>query len=102
MFIVNYLRSAEEDDMRQIAWLILLGVVCTVNYPADCTIVNTRYVNDDAHFKAEVECSYGINGIDGRSHYFIKINRNKSMDKTVRVDYLPSATLTDSITMTCK
>jgi hypothetical protein len=85
--------------MKHLAILFMLGVVCTVNYPADCTIVNTRYENDAAQFRAEVECDYGT---AGRSLYLTKFNRTKSMDKTVRVDYLPSATLHDSITMTCK
>jgi len=90
--------------MKQIKWLILLGVICTVNYPADCTIATTHFGNDTGHYKAEVECSYtDIEGNPlGRTRYFTKFNRSKSMNKALRVDYLPSATLTDSITMTCQ
>lgn len=84
--------------MKYFTTLLLLGIICTVNYPSDCTIVSTKFGGNDKHFKAQVECSYE----DGsRSLYWTTANRPNT-NKAARVDYLPSVQLTDSITMTCQ
>jgi hypothetical protein len=99
MVIENCLRRSEEGDMKQILLMVLLGVICTVNYPLDCTIVNTSYKTDEHHRKVQVECAYE----DGsHSLYFASINKSTNKGNVTKVDYLPSKTLTDSITITCQ
>lgn len=87
--------------MKQLIILLaLLSVVCTVKYPSDCIIENTKFESGD-HFKAQVECSY-LTPADGRSLYFANISRSSKQNKPSRVDYLPDDTLTDTITLTCQ
>ncbi len=91
-----------EGVMKQLALMVLLGVICTVNYPSDCTIVDTKMGSSDDHFKTRVECSYGENGADGRSVYYAHAKRAEGV-RVTKVDYLPTLAVgTDSITMTCE
>lgn len=85
--------------MKHLASLILLAVICTVNYPSDCTIVNTKFETATNKYKASVECTYE----DGsRSVYYATAQKLPAQGKPSKVDYLPSVDLTDSITMICQ
>jgi len=85
--------------MKHLALLILLTVVCTVNYPSDCTIVNTDFKTGDENYKAQVECSYQ----DGsRTVYYAEVKKGKGMKRPAKVDYLPSVSLSDSATVSCQ
>lgn len=89
---------------KHLASLILLGIICTVNYPDDCIVTSTKFDISDTRYRAEVLCTYKPEGSLSRTLYLPSMQRIFAGRGTrvERVDYVPSADLTDTATITCQ